>query len=813
MDATTTVHQGRALWLSTIAFTVCFAVWTIFAIIGIQIKAGPRPQRNPVRPAGRHADPDRLADPPGARHLDRPVRRPRRLHAGDAVGGGRDLAADLRLRLSDSSCSRRSASASPAARSRSASPMSRGGIPKEKQGTALGIFGAGNVGAAVTKFVAPFVHGRLRLADGGAGLGGGHRRHGASSSGCSPKDDPDARARAARRGEKPTSAWLRARAAEERPGLALLALLFLRLRRLRRAGAVAAALPDRRLRPRHHDRRHDRRRCSRSRPASSAPMAGICPTGTARAASCTGPSWSSVVCTFMLSYPPTDYVVQGIDGPIAFSPGDGPRAASSVMVFVLGFFMSLGKAAVYKHIPVYYPNNVGAVGGLVGMIGGLGGFVLPIAFGALNDLTGIWTSCFMLLFVLVAGRAGLDARRDPADGARRRRRGARASCPSCRKCRRSTSPSMTARCRARCSRTGGRRTRTFWESDGPRHRAAQSLDLDPGAAAVLRGLDGLVGGRRQAAVGRLQVHHRPAVLARGAARPVRRDAAHLLLLHGADLRRPAVDHARDLVAADPGARHRLRGAEPDHALSRSSWRWRCCAASAAATSPPRWPTSPSSSRRRRRATRWRSTPASAISASASCSSWCRSSITAGVFGWLGGDPQTVTERSAARTAVAAERRLRLGAVHRRVGAFAAWFGMNDIASAKASFADQAVIFQRKHNWIMCWLYTGTFGSFIGYSAGFPLLAKTQFPAVNALQYAFLGPLVGALSRSATGWVSDRSAAGASPSGCSSLMMRRRRSASSTSSASRISRAPSGLLRDASCSCSSRPASATRRPSR
>ena len=88
-------------------------------------------------------------------------------------------------------------------------------------------------------------------------------------------------------------------------------------------------------------------------------------------------------------------------------------------------------------------------------------------------------------------------------------------------------------------------------------------------------------------------------------------------------------------------------------------------------------------------------------------------------------------------------------------AFAAWFGMNDIASAKASFSEQAVIFQRKHNWLMCWLYTGTFGSFIGYSAGFPLLAKTQFPAVDALPFVFLGPLVGALSRSATGWVSDR----------------------------------------------------------
>ena len=53
------------------------------------------------------------------------------------------------------------------------------------------------------------------------------------------------------------------------------------------------------------------------------------------------------------------------------------------------------------------------------------------------------------------------------------------------------------------------------------------------------------------------------------------------------------------------------------------------------------------------------------------------------------------------------------------------------------------------------LYTGTFGSFIGYSAGFPLLATTQFPDANALQYVFLGPLVGALSRAATGWVSDR----------------------------------------------------------
>jgi len=108
----------------------------------------------------------------------------------------------------------------------------------------------------------------------------------------------------------------------------------------------------------------------------------------------------SLVCLFVLSYPETRYEVQGVDGPITFSFGV-PLWLFVALTIVLGFVMSLGKAAVYKHIPVYYPDHVGSVGGLVGMIGGLGGFVLPIVFGALIDLTGIWTSSFMLMFVLV----------------------------------------------------------------------------------------------------------------------------------------------------------------------------------------------------------------------------------------------------------------------------------------------------------------------------------------------------------------------------------------------------------------------------
>ena len=126
-------------------------------------------------------------------------------------------------------------------------------------------------------------------------------------------------------------------------------------------------------------------------------------------------------------------------------------------------------------------------------------------------------------------------------------------------------------------------------------------------------------------------------------------------------------------------------------------------------------------------------------------------ITAGVFGVIGGEPRL----TGAGEQLWLQNAGFVWVPFLVITALAAWFGMNDIASAKASFKDQSIIFKRAHNWIMCVLYTGTFGSFIGYSAGFPLLAKTQFPEVNSLQFVFLGPLVGALSRAATGWVSDK----------------------------------------------------------
>lgn len=126
-------------------------------------------------------------------------------------------------------------------------------------------------------------------------------------------------------------------------------------------------------------------------------------------------------------------------------------------------------------------------------------------------------------------------------------------------------------------------------------------------------------------------------------------------------------------------------------------------------------------------------------------------IGVGIFGALGGDAQT----TAKGTTMYLQNAGFVWVPLIIIAALAAWFGMNDLSSAKASFKDQSVIFGRQQNWIMCILYLATFGSFIGFSAAFPMLIKQSFPDVNPLKVAFLGPLVGALFRPLGGWLADK----------------------------------------------------------
>ena len=72
----------------------------------------------------------------------------------------------------------------------------------------------------------------------------------------------------------------------------------------------------------------------------------------------------------------------------------------AILVILIGSIWGIGKAAVYKFIPDYFPDEVGVVGGMVGVLGGLGGFFCPIIFGYLLEYTGLWTSCWMFMFGL-----------------------------------------------------------------------------------------------------------------------------------------------------------------------------------------------------------------------------------------------------------------------------------------------------------------------------------------------------------------------------------------------------------------------------
>jgi NNP family nitrate/nitrite transporter-like MFS transporter len=110
--------------------------------------------------------------------------------------------------------------------------------------------------------------------------------------------------------------------------------------------------------------------------------------------------WVSWVCLFLLSYPQTDFTITTVTGLTTFHIGLNVYLFTALM-FILGIAFAFGKASVFKYISDDYSQNIGTISGIVGLAGGLGGFVLPILFGALMDLTGIRSSAFMLMYGVV----------------------------------------------------------------------------------------------------------------------------------------------------------------------------------------------------------------------------------------------------------------------------------------------------------------------------------------------------------------------------------------------------------------------------
>lgn len=107
--------------------------------------------------------------------------------------------------------------------------------------------------------------------------------------------------------------------------------------------------------------------------------------------------WVSWVCLFIMSYPQTQFTVKTLDGDVSFFIGLNVWVFTSLL-FVVGIAWGFGKASVFKFLSDEFPENIGVVSGMVGLAGGFGGFLLPIMFGALKDVTGVNSTVFMLLY-------------------------------------------------------------------------------------------------------------------------------------------------------------------------------------------------------------------------------------------------------------------------------------------------------------------------------------------------------------------------------------------------------------------------------
>jgi len=722
----------RALALSAFAFGVCFAVWTIFGIIGVRIQAELGLNQTEFGLL--------VAMPVLTGSVSRPF-----LGIWADRFGGRIVYGLVMVAAAVATFSLPYAHGFAILLVIGLGVGLAGGsfavgvayvsrwFPRERQGTALGLFGIGNIGAAVTIFLAPFV----MVAYGWpvvARLWAGALMATAVVFWFATKDDP-ALVERRQRGE---------RAASLSDQLAPLAKLqvwrFSLYYFFVFGGFVALSL----WLPRYYMGVYgvDVRTAGMLAAAFSLPAALFRAVGgwlSDRVGARKVMYWTfgiSVLVTFLLSYPPTDYIVHGINRDMHFSLAIG-FLPFAVLTAALGIVMSFGMAAVYKHIPVYYPGHVGAVGGVVGMIGGLGGFVMPIAFGLMNDLAGVWTSCFMLMFLIVAVNL---VWMHLAIG-----RMERAALPE------------AAKRRFLPEFEGGTtlavwepEVGNFWEAKG-RQIAIRNLAVSIPALLLafavwmvwsvvvvnlpaigfkyttdqlfwLAALPGISGAL-------LRIVYSFVVPIFGGRTWTVFSTATLLapaLGIGLAVQNPNTDYAIMLVLALLCG---LGGGNFASSMSNISFFFP------------------------------RSQKGMALGLNAGLGNLGVSVVQlvvplvigASVFGALGGAPQELS--SGAKLWLQNASYIWVPFI--LAATIAAWVGMNDVESAKASLSDQLVILKRKHNWIMCWLYIGTFGSFIGYSAAFPLLTKVEFPGVNPLAYAFLGPLVGALTRAASGGISDR----------------------------------------------------------
>ncbi len=456
--------------------------------------------------------------------------------------------------------------------------------------------------------------------------------------------------------------------------------------------------------------------------------------------------WVSIVCLFFLSYPPTTLIVHGIEGNMTVEIAVGV-AMFTLLVFIVGIAQGIGKASVYRSLADYYPDNMGAVGGLVGVIGGLGGFTLPIMFGIASDVTNVRSSAFMLMYAVLAGvmiwtwTAARNERRAILE------RDTKLRDQMVEEELLDTRPSA-----GRWLTNWRPNDDAFWQTTGRRvalRNLAFSMpalflsfavwmvwsvvvielpkigfDFTTSELFWLAALPGLSGAA-------LRLAYSFVVPVFGGRNFTIFSTISLLLptlWMAFAVQDPSTDYAVFAVIALLCG---LGGGNFSASMANISFFF------------PK--------RIQGTALGWNAGVGNL--GVGVMQALVPLSIYGGALAVMGGGPQRYDDPTVNQ--VWLQNAAYIWVPFILLATLLAWFGMNNIRDVQATFREQAVIFKRKHAWMLSWLYGGTFGSFIGFAAALPTLLASQFPQSGLLKYAFAGPLVGALIRPLGGWLADR----------------------------------------------------------
>jgi NNP family nitrate/nitrite transporter-like MFS transporter len=438
--------------------------------------------------------------------------------------------------------------------------------------------------------------------------------------------------------------------------------------------------------------------------------------------------------------------VHGIKGDVAFDIAIGVTLFT-VLVFIVGIAQGIGAASVYRSVADYYSGSMGSVGGLVGVIGGLGGFTLPIIFGVAADATNVHSSAFMVMYGVLAGvmvwtwmatRGEREAilEREPALLDKLIGEGPRV-------------------------RAGRRRWLLDWRPDD------EAFWRDTGRVIALRNLAlsmpplllsfavWMVWSVVVVELPRIGFQFTMGELFWLAGAPGISGAALRLLysfvvpIFGGrnwtvfstlSLLIPTL--WMSLAVQDPGTDYAvfvviallcgLGGGNFSASMANISFFF-----------PKKM-------------------QGAALGWNAGIGNLgvgvvqgvVPLVIYGGALAIKGGESQAYTSQNAI-SEVWLQNAGFIWIPLILLAALAAAWGMNNIRDVSATLGEQLVIFRRQHAWLLGWLYTGTFGSFIGFAAAFPILLAALFPEQGIAKWAFAGPLLGAVVRPFGGWLSDR----------------------------------------------------------